>query len=96
MEYNEFSQEVCTLYGGKCEDQGRCDRDGCEPSDNDILNGWFDDDPDGFERYKKNQKGISCKTCAHKGDSRYLCVHCDIYELYDPIETKEVRPNGTQ
>jgi len=94
MEYNEFNQEICLLYGGECEGQGSCDLDGCEPSEWDIMNGWFDNDPEGYERWKKQQEGISCRTCIHNSKRNQYnswCTNCSVYELYDPITPTEVK-----
>ena len=94
MGYNDFGQETCLLYGGSCENQGRCDLDGCEPDDNDVLNGWFDDDPEGLKKWIWKNKG--CPQCKSKNVKKerldypfndYLivwkCNECNYSEEFD-------------
>ena len=88
QEYDDLGQEVCTLMGGKCDED--CDHP--EPSEWDVLNGWFDDDPIGLKTWKKQQQGYSCRNCVHEHTD--WCVNCIAYDLYDPkkIEIKREMP----
>lgn len=94
--YDDVIGEICLLTGKSCFVECDC---GFEPDEYDVMNGYFDDDPEGLERWQKEQKGISCKTCKHntkRNNYNSWCTNCIAYELYDSIEKKEDLTHATQ
>lgn len=88
-EDSDMGEIYCSLDGKKCPYED--DMPDCfafEASENDVMNGCYSDDPEGLEMWQKRRKGISCKTCSHKGDQGPFgyCCSCYAYELYDKKE----------
>ena len=85
-EESDLDGTYCTLDGKKC--QYEDDMPDCiafDPSEYDVMNGFYSDDPEGLAMWRKRRKGISCKTCKHQGDQGPFgwCASCYAYELYD-------------
>ena len=74
QEYNEFNQEICTLTGTLCE--GACDLE--EPSEYDVINGYFDDDPEGYKRWRWENYG--CPKCKQKLLTIEDLDYCTLYK----------------
>jgi len=87
-EEDDLGAGICTADGKTChyEDGDECPA--FEASEHAVLNGFFDDDPDGLEMWQKRRQGISCRTCAHHGDQGPFgrCANCWTYDLHEKKE----------
>jgi len=83
MYYEDIGGEYCGIYGGRCYDQGSCDSIFCEPSDHDVLNGWFDDDPEGLRKWTWKNKG--CPKC----NSRNVEIICHQKHYFTSYKCKD-------
>lgn len=93
-EYGDLEGNECALDGKKCHWEDNEDECPCfKPSEWAVMNGFFSDDPDGFERWEKERARISCKTCEHHGSIEFWCASCWNYDLHkkkDEIEDLQV------
>ena len=84
QEYNDLNQEICLHDGKLC-----CEGDCFVPSEYDVINGYFEDDPAGLRRWIWNNKG--CPKCKSKliviEDEYYYslakCLNCKHEEELD-------------
>ena len=87
QEYDDFGQEVCLLSDKRCYDGDDCQAE--EPGEYDVINGYFDDDPNGLRKWIwKNQGCPECKSINTEVEHNlyftlYICKDCNNKEEVD-------------